>query len=82
MAMSPREFDALCGRLSMRDRKARYNAAMITAAIYNVHRDIEKHPAAITPEEVLGETVVSTAMGEREQVTMLHTIFHSPSRSN
>lgn len=35
--------------------RADYHAAMITAAIYNVHRDQEKHPKPLQPKEFLPE---------------------------
>lgn len=52
---SPREFDALTERLRTLREDARYNAAMVVAAIYTVNRDPDKRPEGFTPEDILGK---------------------------
>ena len=54
--MAPREFDAMTERLRTMREDARYNAAMVVAAIYNVNRDPDKRPEGFTPEDILGKS--------------------------
>lgn len=43
----------LIGRVEAGERKARYHAAMIVAAIFNVHCDREKRPQGWEPEDFM-----------------------------
>ena len=53
LLMSPVALHALTERLSVRDKKLRFHAAILEAAIYNVNRETEKHPEPFTADEFM-----------------------------
>lgn len=74
LSCTPREFDAFCQRLYLRDRKLRYNAALICAASWELWRDKDRRTEPFTPEFFLGEEP-DRAQSDEEQVLVLRRIF-------
>lgn len=73
LSITPKEFDAYCKRLYQRDRKQRYNAAMVCAAVWEVYRDRSERSQPFTPEFFLGED--SGWQSDEQQVLTLRRIF-------
>ena len=53
LLLAPVSLHALTERLTVRDKKLRYHAAILEAAIYNVNRDSEKRPEPFTANDFM-----------------------------
>lgn len=73
LACRPREFDAFCQKLEARERKQRFNAALVCSILAEINRNPKVRTKPFAPAEFMCEP--EPIQSDEQQVKMLRLLF-------